>query len=185
MWWDSLVVNDWEYKLRKRPQVGDGYGKCIARKRSLVRGQSEDKFFTGNVKSWPVHGLCGRQCIFSDCLSSLQKWTILKTSCLINYNVLQNTLIFVGECSVLRFKVSSALKLLGNSSVGVMDPQNHCAVVTLVVSNCLKKLMSHSCPSSYFVLLRYAGTGTRCRRTRKRCRDSWTKYICQRHEFKR
>ena len=41
-----------------------------------------------------------------------------------------------------------------------MDPQNHCAVVTLVVSNCLKKLMSHSCPSSYFVLLRYAGTGT-------------------------
>jgi hypothetical protein len=118
------------------------------------------KFFTGNVKSWPVHGLCGRLCIFSDCLSSFQKWTILKTSCLINYNVIQNTLIFVGECSVLRFKVSSALKLLGNSSVGVMDPQIHCAVVTLVVSNCLKKLMSHSCPSSYFVLLRYAGTGT-------------------------
>jgi hypothetical protein len=27
----------------------------------------------------------------------------------------------------------------------VMDPQDHCAVVTLVVSNCLKKLMSHSC----------------------------------------
>jgi hypothetical protein len=61
---------------------------------------------------------------------------------------------------VLRFSVSSALQLLGHSSVGVMDPQNHCAVVTLVVSNCLKKLMSHSCPSSYFVLLRYAGTGT-------------------------
>ncbi len=47
---------------------------------------------------------------------------------------------------VLRFSVSSALQLLGHSCVGVMDPQNHCAVVTLVVSNCLKKLMSHSCP---------------------------------------
>jgi hypothetical protein len=33
----------------------------------------------------------------------------------------------------------------------VMDPQDHCAVVTLVVSNCLKKLMSHS---GSFVLLR-------------------------------
>jgi hypothetical protein len=102
----------------------------------------------------------------------------------LHQNVLQNTLIFVGECSVLRFKVSSALKLLGNSSVGVMDPQNHCAVVTLVVSNCLKKLMSHSCP--FFVLCTAAVCRHRhrCRRTRKRCRDSWIKYICPRHEFK-
>ena len=72
-------------------------------------------------------------------------------TCSLHQHVLQNTQIFVGECSVLRLSVSSALKLLGHSSVGVMDPQNHCAVVTLVVSNCLKKLMSHSCS---FVLLR-------------------------------
>jgi hypothetical protein len=87
--------------------------------------------------------------------------------CFLHQHVLQNTQIFVGECSVLRLSVSSALKLLGYSSVGVMDPQIHCAVVTLVASNCLKKLMSHSCPRSYFVLLSYAGTGSRCRRTRK------------------
>ena len=102
---------------------------------------------------------------------------ILKTCSLINYNVLNK--IFTSKCPsehshlcgrmqcILRLSVSSALQLLGYSSVGVMDPQNHCAVVTLVVSNCLKKLMSHSCPCSYFVLLSYAGTGSRCRRTRK------------------
>jgi hypothetical protein len=28
----------------------------------------------------------------------------------------------------------------------LLDLQDQCAVVTLVVSNCLKKLMSHSCP---------------------------------------
>ena len=50
----------------------------------------------------------------------------------------------------LRFSVSSVLyKLLGYDCVGVMDTQVQCAVVTLVISNCLKKL---SCPSVYFVL---------------------------------
>jgi hypothetical protein len=78
-------------------------------------------------------------------------FTLFLSTHVFSNNVLQNTQIFVGECSVLRFSVSSALKLLGHSSVGVMDPQIHCAVVTLVVSNCLKKLMSHSCS---FVLLR-------------------------------
>ena len=64
------------------------------------------------------------------------------------YNVLQNTHL-CGRilCIDSRFCVSSDLsKLLGHSCVGVLDLQDQCAVVTLVVSNCLKKLMSHSCP---------------------------------------
>ena len=31
--------------LEKRPQAGDGYGKCKASKRSLIRGPPEDIFF--------------------------------------------------------------------------------------------------------------------------------------------
>jgi hypothetical protein len=32
----------------------------------------------------------------------------------------------------------SPFKLLAHSCVGVLDPKDQCAVVTLVVSNCLK-----------------------------------------------
>ena len=69
----------------------------------------------------------------------------------VSYNILQNThlcgrILYI----LLRFSVSSDLyKLLGFYCVGVMDIQVQCAVVTLVISNCLKKL---SCPSVYFVL---------------------------------
>ena len=104
-------------------------------------------------------GLCGRPCTFVLYLPILH---IIFLQCPSEHSHLCGRM----QC-VLRFSVSSALQLLGHSCVGVMDPQNHCAVVTLVVSNCLKKLMSHSCPRSYFVLLSYAGTGSRCRRTRK------------------
>ena len=48
--------------------------------------------------------------------------------------------IFVGEYTVCSVKIvcySSYSRLLGHSSVGVLDPQDQCAVVTLVVSNCL------------------------------------------------
>ena len=91
----------------KRPQAGDGYGKCTASKRSLVRGPSEDILFSGNVKSYSVNGLCGRQSIFSDCLSPFKSVhffhlliTMVLTNLFFHKNVFQNTLIFVGGCSV-------------------------------------------------------------------------------------
>ncbi len=86
------------------------------------------------------------------------------------YNVLQNThlcgrILYIHS----RFCVSSDLsKLLGHSCVGVMDMQVQCAVVTLVVSNCLKKL---SCPLVSFVLQPVTRNG--CRRMRIRWSDSW------------
>jgi hypothetical protein len=50
------------------------------------------------------------------------------------------TKIFVGVYTVCSVKIvcySSHLRLLAHSGVGVLDPQDQCAVVTLVVSNCL------------------------------------------------
>ncbi len=71
---------------------------------------------------------------------------VISVSCYhVYYNNPQNThlcgrILYI----LLRFSVSSDLyKLLGFYCVGVMDMQVQCAVVTLVISNCLKKL---SCP---------------------------------------
>ena len=62
--------------------------------------------FSGNVKSYSVNGLCGRQSIFSDCLSPFKSvhFSPFKyngfSHLFLPKNVLQNTLIFVGGCSV-------------------------------------------------------------------------------------
>ncbi len=75
-------------------------------------------------------------CIFHDIQTDFQSQDGLVL-------VLQMSLIpqiFVGEYTVCSVKIacySSHLRLLAHSCVGVLDPQDQCAVVTLVVSNCL------------------------------------------------
>ena len=51
-----------------------------------------------------------------------------------------------GRFLVLLVASSITVSILDVTFWVMMDLQDHCAVVTLVVSNCLKKLMSHSCP---------------------------------------
>ena len=118
-----------------RSQFGDGQGTHIACSRSMVRAllkfiltgsrftQHLDYVGACTYISCQVHSSHG----FLQCSSEPS-------------SLWENTVCIKILCF---FRLS---KLLGHSCVGVMDLQDHCAVVTLVVSNCLKKLMSHSCP---------------------------------------
>ena len=75
-------------------------------------------------------GLCGRLCTFLH----------TKVFPLI-VHMFFTTHIFVGEYCVQVFKIVcsfSTFKLLAHSCVGVLDMHDQCAVVTLVVSNCMK-----------------------------------------------
>ena len=75
-------------------------------------------------------------CIFHDVNTDFQSQDGL-------FLVLHTSLIpqiFVGVDTVFSVKImcySSHLKLLVHSSVGVLDSQDQCEIVTLVVSNCL------------------------------------------------
>ncbi len=133
-----------------------GYHSCLESSRFEVRTHVT-VILSGNWTSWlydstscfflggsdtispsKESGLCGSLCTYN-CCQFCFFFIILQCSSE-HSSLWENTVCIKILCF---FRPS---KLLGHSCVGVMDLQDHCAVVTLVVSNCLKKLMSHSCP---------------------------------------